>query len=575
MNNGNHLLPVIFLLCILSFPAHAMDGDFSGLAMHGAPKYGPGDTHLDYANPDAPKGGTLKQSAPGTFDTLNPFSIKGTAAAGLDLTYDRLSARVWDEPFTLYPLIADRFDVPEDRSSLTVHINPKARFHDGSAITADDILFSFKTLKTHGRPNMRRVYKLAKEAEKLDAHTVKFTFSNEHDRETVMIFAMMPVLAKKWWEGRTFDSTTLDIPLTGGPYRIAVVDPGRGITYERVPDYWAKDLPTVRGHYNFDKMTYEYYRDDTVALEAFKTGDSNLRREWDAGAWVGGAYDFPAVKDGRVILEDFTHGRPDKVRAFIFNTRRAPFDDIRVREALSLLFDADWVNRNLFHGKYRRITSFFPNTDLAAPQTQDKITDRRTALRRADMLLKDAGWIVRDGKRVDEVTGEPLAFDIILGSAPDEKIALALTRNLERMGIKPQVRVLDSAAFFGRLNEYDYDMVLHHWMSTLSPGTEQYLYWSCEAAEQPSRWNYAGICDPEIDRLAEEIARSRTREDLIQKTRALDSALMAGQYMIPLYYNPRDFIAYWKPLAHPQKTPLYGPVLETWWMDDAKSDQGR
>ena len=568
------------LLCLVcfTFPAQsfaqeaAQASDVSetkkrfGIAMVGKPKYNAQSKHLDYANPDASKGGALKQAAIGTFDTLNPFAIKGKAPQGLNLVTDRLMARVWDEPFTMYPLIAERVELPKDRSSITFHLNPQAQFHDGSKITTDDVLFSYKTLMKDGRPNMRRVYKLAT-PHVIDKHTIKFTFGEGHDRETAMIFALMPVLSKAYWTGKEFDKTTLEAPLGSGPYKISQIDPGKRIVLSRVADYWAKDLLTNIGHHNFDKIIYDYYRDDTVAFESFKTGDLNMRREWDAGNW-NNSYDFPALKKGSVIKEEIKHGRPDRVRGFIFNTRRPPFDDIEVRRALALFFDFDWVNKNLFHEQYKQIDSFYPNTDLAYINPHIRKTeDRRVAMREGDKILQDAGWIVKDGKRLNEKTGEQMQFEILLDDPGNEKIALSLTRTLKKMGIDANVRVLDSAAFRGRMTNYDFDMTLYHWHSTLSPGTEQYLYWSCEAAEQPSRWNYAGICDPEIDELTKIIPNAKTREELISATQTLDKTLQSGHYMIPLYYNPNDFIAYWQPIKRPERTPLYGIVTETWWME--------
>lgn len=540
--------------------------------MVGEPKYTAADTHLDYANPDAPKGGTLRNSTIGSFDTLNPYNIKGRSAVGLDLVTDRLMARVWDEPFTMYPLIAEKVDVPEDRSSITFYINPKARFHDGSPITTNDVMFSYETLREKGRPNMRRIYALAK-AEKIGKHAIKFTFGDGADRETPMIFALMPILSKAYWADKNFDETTLTPPLGSGPYRIASVDPGRQIIYERVPDYWAKDLLTNVGHHNFDRIMYDYYRDDSVAFEAFKAGDLNIRREWDAGLWQTG-YSFPAFTEGRLVRESLKHGRPDRVRAFIFNTRRPPFDDIRVRKALNLLFDFDWVNKSLYHGEYEHINSYFPNTALAAREEEsDTPKDKRADMRAADALLKEAGWIIKDGARVNEKTGAAFSFEILLDDPGNEKVALALVRNLERMGIKARVRVLDSAAFRGRINDYDFDMTLYFWLSTLSPGTEQYLYWSCEAKDQPGRWNYAGVCDPAVDALAQAIPAATTREELVSKVHALDEKLMEGQYMIPLYFNPRDYVAYWNPVKRPETVPLYGIVTETWWMEPTRPDK--
>lgn len=579
------------VLCFAAVPAKAEI--LYALSMHGAPKYSSAFTHLDYANPDAPKGGTLKQAAIGSYDSLNPFAIKGKAAQGLSYVHDRLLARVWDEPFTMYPLIAEKVDVPEDRSAITFFIDPRATFQDGSPITADDVIFSFETLRDQGRPNMQRVYKLVKSVEKVDGRTVHFALGEGYDRETVMILGLMPVLSKAWWQGRTFDSSTLDIPVASGPYKVAGMDPGRSITYERIPNYWAADLPVNKGHYNFDKIVFDYYRDDTVAFEAFKSGQLDLRREWDANKWAKG-YDLPAVKSGELIKETLSHGRPERVNSLIFNMRRPPFDDIRVREALGLTLDFKWLNDNLFYGLYKQVNSYYPNSLLAATGTPDDLQMKllepfratlspsvfgpvwqppqsgtteamRENLRRADELLKEAGWIVKNGKRVNAKTGSPFTFEVLLGSPDDEKLALSFTRGLKRLGIEANVRVLDSAAFLGRLNEYDYDMVLYYWLSTLSPGTEQILYWGCEAAKQPARWNYAGICDPAVDALSGQIAAATDRDNLVATVRALDRVLLSGQYMIPLYYPGADFVARRKTIHRPENMPLYGMVLETWW----------
>lgn len=572
-------------------PSAAHSETLYGMAMHGAPHYGPDSAHLSYADPNAPQGGTLKQAVIGSFDTLNPFAIKGKAAASLDpLYYDRLMVRVWDEPFTLYPLIAESIDVPNDRSALTITINPESRFHDGSPITADDVIFSFETLKEQGRPNMRRIYRLVDQIEKRGENSVYFHFGPGYDRETVMILAMMPVLSQKWWEGRNFDATTLEAPLSSGPYKIASIDPGRQIIYERDPNYWAKDLFTSRGHFNFDHLIFDYYRDDNIAFEAFKAGEFDLRREFDAGKWAS-VYNFPAIENGEIVKESLAHGRPEKVRSLIFNTRRAPFDDRRVRQALMLALDFDWLNKNLFYGQFKRITSFFPNAVLAAtgepgpeelallepfkndlppevfgPAWQPDTAPLRQKLRRADQLLKDAGWIVENGVRTKD--GEKFTFEILLNNPQEEKIALAFARNLERLGITPQIHVLDSAAYLNRMNDYDFDMTLYYWLNSLSPGSEQMLYWSCEAANAPARWNFAGICYPAIDALAQGIADAQSYKELTSYARALDRVLMAGAYIIPLYYAGQDFIAHKAALRHPDGTPLYGTVLETWWTEE-------
>lgn len=561
------------LLCLPSYwPSTVKAETQFGLAMVGEPKYNASSTHLDYANLDAPKGGTLKQSATGSFDTLNPYNIKGRPAAGLNvaanLTNDKLMARVWGEPFTLYPVIAESVDVPDDRSSITFNLDKRAQFHDGTPITSADVLFSFETLKEHGRPNMRRIYAMATPTV-MDERTIRFDLNEERDRETVMIMAMMPVLSKAYWQDKEFDKTTLDTPLGNGPYKIKSFDAGKRIEYERVTDYWAKDLLVNKGHHNFDSIIYDYFRDNTVAFESFKKGDLGIWREWDAGNW-NSSYDFPAITDGEVLKKEIKHGRPGKTRGFIFNTRRKPFDDIRVRKALNQFFDFDWMNKNLFYGQYERIDSFYPNTDLAREVKETPPRTTREKMRHGNKLLKEAGWIIKDGKRVNEKTGEVLSFEILINNPEDEKIALSLTRSLKKMGIEANVRMLDSAAHRGRLNDYNFDMILHFWHSTLSPGTEQYLYWSCKAKDQPSRWNYAGICNEEIDRLAKDIPTARTRAELAEKTARLDTLLWEGQYFIPLYRNPKDFVSYWTRIQKPDITPLYGVVTETWWTDKEK-----
>jgi microcin C transport system substrate-binding protein len=589
----------LFLLLAPAFVSPASAAESFGLAMHGAPKYDASARNLDYVNPDAPKGGTLKQAALGTFDTLNPFSIKGIAPReGMHLAYDRLMQRVWDEPFTLYPLIAERADVPPDRSSVTFHINPKARFQDGSAITADDVIFSWQALRDNGSPNMRSVYKLAAKAEKTGDLTVRFAFGPGYNRETVMIFAMMPVFSKKWWQGRRFDATVLETPVLTGPYKVAEIDAGHRIVFRRDPDYWAKDLFVNRGQYNFDRIIYDFYRDDTVAFEAFKAGAVDLRREYNAGKWAA-AYDFPAVKNGGIIAQALPHRRPEPVNALIFNTRRAPFDDRRVREALEYAIDADWINRNLFHGEYRRIASFFPNSPLAASGLPDKDElailepfrkelppevfgpawqppatgtsgQMRANLKKADELLKAAGWIVKNGVRVRaDNPSRAFRFEIIISAPEDEKIALAFVGGLRRLGIEAAIRRLDSAAFQEREANYDYDMILDFWRNSLSPGTEQTRFWSCEAANHPLNFNYAGACDPAIDSVARSIADADTAEEMTAQAHALDRILTREYYAIPLFYNGRDFVAYRSFIHHPAATPLYGMgygmVLETWW----------
>lgn len=559
-----------------------------GLAMHGETKYDETTQNLSYTNPAAPKGGALKIAKIGTFDSLNPYSIKGQAATGMNLVYDRLMRRVWDEPFTMYPLIAEYIDVAEDRSSITFHINPNARFHDGAPITAEDVLFSYQTLKEFGRPNMRSIYTLISKAEILKPLIIKFSLDEGYDRETVMILAMMPVLAKTWWSARDFDSTITETPLLNGPYRIRESQIGKKIVYERVPDYWAKDLFVNKGHYNFDSITYEYYRDDTIALESFKKGDLNLRREWDITKWQK-AYEGMSPDQIRLSVP---HQRPERAHGFIFNFRRAPFNNHDIRKALSLTFDHEWVGKNLFHSEFKRVESYYPNSNLdgshhisgealaqmqkwsndirpEAYETPLKITNTaplRTRLRAASLLLQNAGWIIENGKRLHKDTKKPFTFELLLSTSQEEKIALTYKRTLERLGIEMKIRMLDSATFQQRKSTYSYDMISFYWQNSLSPGTEQMLYWSCKAANEPSRFNFSGICNPALDHFTRAIPNAKTYAELTDYAHIIDRILLSEYISIPLFYKGVDYIAHHKDIQRPKETPIYGAVTETWWM---------
>ncbi|MGB1077108.1 MAG: extracellular solute-binding protein, partial [Bdellovibrionales bacterium] len=453
-------------------------------------------------------------------------------------------------------------------SSITIHINPNARFNDGSHITAEDILFTYETLKTQGRPNMRHVYKLINKAEKIDNLTLKFTFGDGYDQETAMIMAMMPVLSKNYWKDRTFDSATLEPPVSSGPYRIKTVDVGKQVIFERDENYWAKDLFVNVGHHNFDTVIYNYYRDDTVALESFLKGDIDIRRETDTAKWSTLYNDSP-----NITKQAFKHGRPVKIESLIFNTRRPPFDDINVRKALNLAFDGDWINKNIYYGEKKRITSFFENSELATPKSNDTWTPApsnniRKNLKDAANLLSNAGWETTDGQLVHKETKQPFSFEILVQKSEHEKIALNFINHLKRLGIEGNIRRLDSAAFRDRLNKYDYDMVAYHWISSLSPGTEQHQYWSCEASKQEMRWNFAGICDEKIDALVTKIPQATTRKEIKELIQDLDKQLLNHVSTIPLFYTPTDNFLYQKTISHPKTSPLYGPVLETWWMNE-------
>jgi microcin C transport system substrate-binding protein len=560
------------------------------IAMHGAPKYGPQFAHFDYANPKAPKGGTLVLGEIGSFDSLNPFIIKGTVATGSDLVFERLLARSRDEPFTLYGQIAETMEVAKDRSWVIFRLRPQARFHDGAPITADDVIFSIKTLRKSGRPNHRLFYKKVAQIEKLGRLEVKLTFELGDNWELPLIMGLMPILSKAYYQGVLFDKTTLVPPLGSGPYKIANVDQGRSITYQRIPDYWGRDLGVNRGRYNFDTVRYDYFRDSVVALEAFKAGLVDVREENDPGRWAKG-YDFPARHRKEVVLAEIPHGRPVGMYAFVFNTRRLVFKNPVVRKALGLAFDFSWLNKTLFHSAYLRTASYFEKSELAAsttPSVSEKALlapfrnalppnlfetpieslsakgDMRKKLRRAMDLLKEVGWGYREGRLYRE-DGIQAVFEILLVRPREERLALAFARNLERLGIDVSIRTVDSAQYQSRLNAYDFDMIINLWDESLSPGNEQAFYWGSKAALEEGTRNYAGVRNVPADAMIDHLVKARTREQLITASRALDRILRWGYYGVPLFYLPRDRIIYWDRIGMPEAVPLYGYQLDTWW----------
>ena len=578
----------------------------TSIAMHGEPKYKEGFDHFDYVNPKAPKGGKITLGVVGTFDSLNPFVVRGTVpqapAFGLFASasvYESLLARSWDEPFSLYALIAKSIEVPEDRSFIIFNLDERAKFSDGQSVKADDILFSFTTLRDQGRPNHRTYYKKVEKAEKLGPLRVKFSFNKNSDgswdREMPLIMGLMPVIPQHIWKDKIFNQTSLEPPVATGPYRITKVDAGRSVTLSRNPDYWAANLPVQRGMFNFGEVQIDFYRDDSVALQAFKVGAFDLRREADPKKWAK-FYEGPAVRDGRIELGRFPHQRTEATTAFIMNTRRPVLKNIALREAMGLAFDFGWINQTLFQGLYKRTTSYFPNSELAAglgspdgaerkilEKYKDKLplsvfnesaalqksnalaTERREQLLKAAQILKRAGYTLKEEKLFSP-QNEQVSLEIMLSDPAQEKVALEWARGLGRLGIDARVRTVDSAQYQARLNSFDYDVVTGRWFNSLSPGNEQMFFWSCASSQQNGSRNYAGICDTVVDELAAAIPSALTREELVATTRALDRVLMAGHYVVPLYHLGVDLVAYWQgKVAHPQTTPTYGPILESWW----------
>jgi microcin C transport system substrate-binding protein len=547
-------------------PAHA-------LSMYGDLKYGPGFTHFAYADPRAPKGGAVTLSALGTFDTLNPFILKGVPAAGAGLVFDTLMAQSADEPFSQYGLLAETVETPPDRSWVAFTLRREARFHDGSPITVDDVVWTFDTLRAKGHPFYRSYYAQVVRAEAAGPRRVRFTFKGGVNRELPLIVGQMPVLPRAWWAGRDFAKTTLEPLLGSGPYRVAAVDPGRSITYERVKDYWAAGLPVNVGRYNIDRIRYDYYRDGTVALEALKGGAYDFREENSSKNWAT-AYDVPAVRDGRIRKEEIPNQVPTGMQGFVYNTRRAAFADVRVREALAYAFDFEWTNAHLFYGAYTRTKSYFSNSELAAPDAPAPPSTVpggiRPSLARALQLLADARWVVRDMRLVNAATGAPMTFEILLDDPTWERISLPFVENLQRLGVTARVRTVDSAQYEYRLKHFDFDMTVAVFAQSLSPGNEQADFWSSEAARTPGSRNLAGVSDPVVDRLIGEIIAAPDRASLVARTRDLDRRLLAGHYVIPHWHITAFRVAYWNRFGRPAVAPKYELGFDTWWVLPAK-----
>ncbi len=565
-----------------------------GLAMHGSLKYGRDFQHFDYANPRAPKGGKVRLHAVGTFDTLNGFNLKGIAAVALGGLYDSLMTGSNDEAFSEYGLLAETVEVPADRSWVAFALRKEARWHDGRPVTVADVIFTLETLKTKGHPFYRAYYASVERAEAVGERKVRFTFAEGENRELPLIIGQMPILPKHYWEERDFEKTTLEPPLGSGPYRIAAVTAGRSIVYEGVPDYWGRELPVNRGRNNFDRIRYDYYRDATVALEAFKAGEYDFREENVSKQWATG-YNIPAVTSGRIVKEEIPHERPTGMQGFIYNTRRPFFEDRRVRRALAFAFDFEWTNRSLFYGQYARTKSFFSNSELAShglpgpaerellepyrdrlppevfskeydPTSTDGSGRIRENLRQAMILLEEAGWKMKKGKLFHAGRGEYFEFEILLNSSTWERIALPFKKNLGRLGIEAKVRTVDAAQYQKRVETFDFDMIVDVFGQSLSPGNEQRDFWSGLAAGEPGSRNTAGIEDPVVDALIDLVIAAPDREGLIARTRALDRVLLSGHYVIPHWHIRHYRVAYWNKFGRPAVTPKYSLGFDTWWI---------
>lgn len=568
----------------------------SAISMLGEPHYKPGFDHFDYADPGAVKGGRLRQAEYGTFDTLNPFVIRGTVAQGVrELVFEPLMARAFDEPFSLYGLIAESVETPPDRAWVEFTLRKEAHFSDGKPITPEDVLFSWAVLRDHGRQNHRNYYPKVEKAEKVGERGVRFTFKPGSDREMPLIMGLMPVLPAHVYSADSFETATLSA-VGSGPYTVGEVVAGRTLKLKRDPNYWGRDLAVNKGRFNFDTMDYEYYQDQTAMFEAFKAGAHDFMEETDAGQWQT-AYDFPAIQSGDVKKVEIAYALPAPTAALVFNTRRPLFADPRVRRALDLLFDFEWINRELYHGAFARLQSYFDNSSLSAhgPAASDAerallqpfpaavtpeamagtfkfpVSDgagwNRANAHAALELLKTAGWELKGNVLTNAKTGEPFVFEVLAQSRSQERLLLAFASQLKRAGIAAQVRLVDAAQYQQRLNTFSFDMIEYTWYTSLSPGNEQIIRWSSKAADAEGSFNFAGVKNPAADAMIDALIRAKTQDDLSAAMRALDRVLLSGDYTIPLFYPAHQWVAYRSHLRYPAKTSLYGYLLDTWWAD--------
>ena len=591
-------MPLSLFFMLLVAAAHASDPTIQtthALTLYGAPRYSADFEHFDYVNPEAPKGGAIRLAAIGTYDNLNPFILKGVSAAGSLLIYNRLCTKSQDEPFTEYGQLASRMQIPEDRSWVLFELREEARWHDGESVTAQDVVFSFNALMEWGIPFYRSFYSDVTAIEALDARRVKFSFRADTNREMPLIIGQLRVLPAHYWEKRDFTATTLEPPLGSGPYRIAALEPGRSITYERVQDYWGQDLPVHKGRHNFDQIRYEYYRDATVAVEAFKSGEYDVRWLNNSKEWATGYRDFDPIREGRLVKESIPHELIRGMEGFCLNTRRPQFADRAVRSALAYAFDFEWTNQHLYYDLFTRSRSYWGNSELGSsglpsgleldilngyrsrvpeevfteaynPPKTDGSGNNRGLLRTAKKLLQEAGWRVQDGTLTHVKTGEPMRIEFLLASSSYERVLGPVIQNLDRLGIAAAVRTVDAAQYQNRVQSFDYDVIVASWRQTLSPGNEQRNFWSSTAAQTPGSRNYAGIADPVVDELIERQIAAPDRPTQVALTRALDRVLLWGYYVIPGSHSRSHRLAYWNTFSRPPKPPRNGTGFpDTWW----------
>ena len=584
-------------------PATAQEATY-GLSLFGDLKYGPEFVHFDYVEPNAPKGGTLHLATVGTFSTLNPFTLKGVSAAGAGFPFESLLEGAADEPDAAYGLIAAEVTLAPDRRSVRFLLRPEARWHDSTPVTAADVAFSFEILTTEGAPSFATQLAGVDRVETVGDREVAFHLVDPDNRKLPLIVGGMPIVSEAYFRGRSFGETTFEPPLGSGPYRVGKVDAGRFIGFERVADYWGAALPVMTGRYNFDTIFIDYYRDRTVLVEALKAGEYDFHEEFTSKVWAT-QYDIPAVEEGWLVKDVLPDNTPSGVQAFFINTRLPKFQDRRVREALSYVFDFEWLNKNQFFGIYDRMASYFENSDLAArglpsqaelailephrgavpeevfttefvPPSTDGSGNNRRNLRSARALLKEAGWITRDGALVNEATGEPMTIEFLYFEPTFERIYAVFARRLERLGVGVTLRLVDSVSYEERMKSHDFEITTLRFVFNLSPGAELNANFATATADQVGSSNAAGIKDPVVDALIAEVVGATDRATLVAAARALDRVLLWGHYMIPQWYKGAHHLVYWDKFGRPALKPRYARgVIDTWWVDREKDDDLR
>lgn len=586
---------LLTIICVLFFTAGSAMAQNHAIAMHGVPQLSRDFKSYNYASSNALLGRSLRQAQIGSFDSLNPFSIRGNAAKNIrERVFESLLDRHYDEPFALYGLLADSVIAAPDRSQVTFTIQPQAKFADGKPITAADVAFSWQLLRDKGRPNHRYYYDQVETLTTPDKRTVTFTFKPQPpDRELPLIIGLMPILPKHIYQERDIQASSLELPVGSGPYEVVEITPGAQVKFEKRADYWAANLPHNSGRHNFATILEDYYRDEATAFEAFKAGDLDIWFESNPQRWTTG-YNFPAATDGRVIKEDIKLGTPSGLRAFVMNTRRALLADAALRKALDLTFDFQWINKILYGDVYRRTGSYFGNTQLSAaehsmshgeaellsrslipqvelemgyqPPESDGTGRDRDKRREAVQLLEQAGYQLQ-GKSLINPQGQKVELEILVQRRSDERLALSWRRMLAGIGVDLKVRLIDSSQYQRRLQNFDFDLIAYNYFASLSPGNEQAYYWGSEAADTSGSRNYAGIKDFGIDAAITALTRAETQDDFITAARALDRGLMSGRYFIPLYHNPAQWVARWHYVEHPGRHSAYGARLDSWWLN--------